>query len=766
MATTHQNLDRNRRALVEADLFTAIAAVAATEDDLQRILQAALEYLRDVIPFTGGSIALVEGDQLIIHAADGPFAASALGYRMTRNTGACWRVIETGQTFISNNVQEHHRRTSGGFKSYLAVPLTWRGQTMGLLEIDSTEANAFTEADVELLHKVAILLGGPMVLARQLQELRVEIGERKRTEQRLAVQYAITTLLAEAQSFPQVAPEILHTIATALGWDLGCVWCIDRQVQALRCSHTWHAESIVAHTFLGQSREISAAGNVGLPGRVWASGQPLWSADLPSDLGFLRRDAAAQTGLRSGFSFPICGNEEVFGTFEFFSRQPRQPDQDLLTMAAALGRQIGQFIDRRRAETARQRAEEARRFLVDSTRVLGSSLDYEPTLQSVAHMTIPFLADWCVIDLLQDDGAIHMIAVAHIDPANEWLAARVRECAPLSENDRHTIWQVLRSGKSILSSVITDDFLAARAKNAEHLGLLRAMNIRSQIVVPLVARERTLGTISLVSAQPGRYSADDRVMVEDLAQRAALAIDNARLYREAQAAIEMRDEFLSIASHELKTPLTTLLGYTQALQRRLARDNLLNERDQRAMGVIEQQALRLTKQIDTLLDLSRIELGQFNLEYGAIDLPRMLRRIVMEREPTLDRHRLEATIPEEALTILGDPGRLEQVIQNLLQNAIKYSPNGGTIALGIERQQQLAVISVSDQGVGIPETARPHLFQRFYRASNVTGRNMSGMGIGLYLVDLIVKLHHGTVEYISAEEQGSTFIVRLPLHDQ
>jgi signal transduction histidine kinase len=182
--------------------------------------------------------------------------------------------------------------------------------------------------------------------------------------------------------------------------------------------------------------------------------------------------------------------------------------------------------------------------------------------------------------------------------------------------------------------------------------------------------------------------------------------------------------------------------------------------------VIEQQALRLNKQIDTLLSLSRIELGQFSLEYQPLDLAALARRIVTELEPTLERHTLEADIPEGSLLISGDPARLEQVLQNLLQNAIKYSPNGGTVSLGLARQDDLALISVSDQGVGIPESARPYLFQRFYRAHNVTGRNMSGMGIGLYLVHLIVTLHHGTVEYRSAENQGSTFIVRLPIQAQ
>ncbi|HEY0601285.1 MAG TPA: GAF domain-containing protein [Herpetosiphonaceae bacterium] len=760
MATTQNNLDRSRRSIVAAELVAAIAALAATEADLPRLLQAALVYLREGISFTSGSIALIEGEDLVIYAADGPCAASALGSRTPRNGDRGEYGLQNGQPFFSNG----QRLTSGGHQSYLALPLRWRGQILGLLEIESTDADAFGETDVELAQKIAAVLSGPIELMRQMEARQAEAVEHRRAEQRLAVQYSVTTLLAEAQSFPQITPRLLHTIATLLDWDVGCVWCIDRDAQVLRCSATWISDSIVAGEFQALTSEIAAARSVCLPGRVWASEQPHWIVDVAGDADFVRGAAAAQAGLQSAFSFPICGKEELFGTFEFFSRTRRQPDEDLLKTAAALGRQIGAFIDRRRAETARKKAEAAQHFLVESTRVLGSSLDYETTLQSVAHMTIPSLADWCIVDLLQDDGSVQVTAVAHVDPEQEWLAHEVRERYPPNQNEQHTIWHVLRRARAIVDSEITDAHLVSWARDARHLALLRAMNIGSRIVVPLLARGRILGTITLLSSQPGRYHADDSVMAEDLGHRAALAIDNARLYREAQAAIEIRNEFLSIASHELKTPLTTLLGHTQGLQRRLTRENLLSERDQRALSVIEQQALRLTKQIDTLLDLSRIEMGQFSVAQEEVDLAALSRRIVAELEPTLERHALQPTIPDTALLILGDAARMEQVIQNLLQNAIKYSPNGGAVVVGIERQGNIVVLTVSDHGVGIPEAERPYLFQRFYRASNVSGRNISGMGIGLYLVNLIVTLHHGAVEYSSAENRGSTFIVRLPLH--
>jgi PAS domain S-box-containing protein len=993
------------RALAEARLFTAIAAVAAQEDDLRHILHAALVSMGDVIIFTGGSVALIEDDDLIIYAAYGPFADTALGYQMPRNAGPCWQVIDTGQPFLSNDLNATAWRTTSAFQSYLAVPLIWRGKIVGLLEIDSTQTNAFTADDVQLLQNIAMLLGGPMALARQVQQLRVEITEHQQTEQRLAVQLAVTNILAQSPSFPTAAPQILQVIGEHLGWDLGFVWCIDREQQALTCSSSWSAESIDPLTRHRLSAQRSFAAGIGLPGRVWQTGSPLWIVDVLHDTSFIRQQGAAEAGVRSAYSFPICGNAEVFGTLEFFSRNVQTPDEDLLKTLAALGTQIGQFIDRKRAERAqtesekyrsvmleaaldgiigmnaagritefnpaaeqmfgyrraavlghdlaeliippasherdgrgfqhyltsddnlvgkrfeatairadgsefpvelaiaciptegaprftgcirdmteqkqaeaairfqaqlldvveqavvamdlkgvitywnrfaetmygwsaaeaigrnvlevviahndrqgaadimgrlqsgaswsgeyrvqrrdgtifpalitaspilidynivgifgaatdiseRKQVEEGQRFLAEASSVLGSSLDYEPTLQSVAHMVVPFLADWCIIDLVADDGSLQQVAIAHVDPAKMELARTLRATYPPDPHEPHSIWQAIHSGQAVLATEIADAELAARARDADHLHLLRAMAIGSHMIVPLIARERRLGTISFIAAQAGRYNATDLTLAEDLAHRTALAIDNARLYREAQAAIEMRNEFLSIASHELKTPLTTLLGHTQAFQRRVARDHALNARDQRALNVIEQQAMRLNKQIGTLLDLSRIELGQFNLDYEPVDLAALAWRTTAEIEPTLERHSFQINLLVPTLVVMGDPVRLEQVLQNLLQNAIKYSPSGGTIMLQLERQDDHAALMISDQGVGIPEAERPYLFQRFYRASNVISKNITGMGIGLYLVNLIVALHHGTVEYTSTEGEGTTFIVRIPL---
>jgi signal transduction histidine kinase len=233
---------------------------------------------------------------------------------------------------------------------------------------------------------------------------------------------------------------------------------------------------------------------------------------------------------------------------------------------------------------------------------------------------------------------------------------------------------------------------------------------------------------------------------------------------ELAQAVQVRDQFLAVASHDLKTPLTALLGQTQALQRRAAVQNTLSERDQRALQTINEQAKRLHSLIEALLDISRIQAGRLSIQREPMDVCTLVRRIVQEVEPTLDLHTIHLAGVEEALIIAGDELRLEQVFQNLLHNAIKYSPSGGLITVQIERQAGRACVTVRDQGIGIPEEARARLFQQFYRAGNVEGQHITGLGIGLYIVKEVVTLHGGDVAVESREGAGSTFSVYLPLY--
>jgi signal transduction histidine kinase len=236
--------------------------------------------------------------------------------------------------------------------------------------------------------------------------------------------------------------------------------------------------------------------------------------------------------------------------------------------------------------------------------------------------------------------------------------------------------------------------------------------------------------------------------------------------RKSEAALRARDGLLAVAAHELKTPLTTVIGYTQTLQIRAAREGYLSRRDQDTLRLIAAQAKRLHTLLDAVLDLARLRNGQTPIARQVFDLAALARRVVADAHLTATRHQVEFHGSDEPVVMLGDSVRLEQVLRNLLDNAVKYSPADGVIGVCVEQRNQEAILTISDQGIGIPEEARAQLFERFYRASNLDPRRMQGTGIGLSIVSEIVALHGGVVEVDSAEGQGSTFIVRLPLLQQ
>jgi signal transduction histidine kinase len=252
------------------------------------------------------------------------------------------------------------------------------------------------------------------------------------------------------------------------------------------------------------------------------------------------------------------------------------------------------------------------------------------------------------------------------------------------------------------------------------------------------------------------------LLVEGLIVSVLIGTLHQRL-RRLEAALRARDDLLAVAAHELKTPLTSVIGYTQTLQLRVARKGLYTRRDQDTLRVIVAQARRLQTLIDSVLDLARLHNGQMQIARQVFDLAALAHQTVANARLTAARHLIEFRGPDAPVMIVGDSVRLEQVLQNLLDNAVKYSPADGVITVCIEQRNAKAVLTISDQGIGIPEAARAQLFERFYRASNLDRRRMQGTGIGLWIVSEIVALHGGVVEVDSTEGHGSTFTVRLPL---
>ena len=283
------------------------------------------------------------------------------------------------------------------------------------------------------------------------------------------------------------------------------------------------------------------------------------------------------------------------------------------------------------------------------------------------------------------------------------------------------------------------------------------------MTVPLQARGDVLGALAFFSSDPDRrYDQADLALAEDLARRAGLAVDNARLYREAQRAIRARDEFLSVAAHELKTPLTTMLGFAQMLLRYLTPDGQADQRIvQRALQAIEQQSERLSRLVTRLLDIARIEGGRLMMEPIVTDLVPLVEGVVDTMQATTAQHRLVVRTPTR-LAALVDPLRIEQVLTNLIDNAIKFSPQGEPIDVELSVNSiGMVRLTVTDRGPGIPPEGRQRIFDRFYQARS--GDLASGMGLGLYICRQIVEQHGGSISAEFPEEGGTRFVVTLPI---
>jgi signal transduction histidine kinase len=295
--------------------------------------------------------------------------------------------------------------------------------------------------------------------------------------------------------------------------------------------------------------------------------------------------------------------------------------------------------------------------------------------------------------------------------------------------------------------------------------LIEALAPTASMVVPLVARGRTLGVISFVAAESGRrYDPADLALAEEVARRAALALDNARLYADLQEAVRTRDQFLSIASHELKTPVTAVYASLQLLQRAQSRGPVEPERLARSVDRMLQATTRLIALNNDLLDVARIRLGQLPLHRQALDLAALARSVAGRFQEELDpAHRLALDLGRDARLVEADPDRLEQVLTNLLDNAAKYSPDGGTITITVGREAGGARLAVRDEGIGLPPGTEETIFEPFGRAPNAAARHLPGLGLGLYICRTIAERHGGWLRAASpGEGRGTTRTLWLP----
>jgi predicted ATPase/signal transduction histidine kinase/tRNA A-37 threonylcarbamoyl transferase component Bud32 len=539
---------------------------------------------------------------------------------------------------------------------------------------------------------------------------------------------------------------------------------------------------------------VAADASLGGVGRGPAppGGDPSWTGVPTSLLQYARRtrervilgDAAGDAGkfsadpyfARPGTSLPksvlclpIVRQAEVVGLLYLengllagaFTRD-RLTALELLATQAAISLENALLLAKEQAARAEAEAAEQRSaFVAEAGVLLSESLDYEETFARLGQLCVRSLADFCVIDIVEGD-EIKRLAWAHAEPDKAPLLAELGGRYPPRWDSPHPATTVLRTGKPLLLSDLTDETLRATCVDEEHLRILRALGAQTAISVPLAARGQTLGAITLTSATRGRrYGRADLELSQEVARRAALAIDNARLYRAKQEAIGARNEFLTVASHELHTPMTSLRLAVQSLRRAAPSGRPRDpEAMDRMLELVLRQSVRLTRLTNDLLDVSRIEAGRLRLERTQVELSELVREVVTRLEMDLAWSKCSVSMGSSPLIVgCWDRSRLDQVVTNLLSNAIKFGA-GKPIEIALGAESGVARLVIRDQGIGVDPDRVGQIFERFERA--VSDRQYGGLGLGLYISRAIVEEHGGSIRCESRWGAGATFIIELP----
>lgn len=469
---------------------------------------------------------------------------------------------------------------------------------------------------------------------------------------------------------------------------------------------------------------------------------------------------------RSCMMVPLIARKRTLGTITLVAAEsPRVFGREDLALAQELASRAALAIDNARlfaeVEEARNKAEESARrlrILAEQSSVMATALDHDTALRLLASFLVRHVADYCVTYSLEPGDAIRRVGLAHRDPARTALIEALAGAGVPTFGDRWGAGPVMRTGEPLLVPELPPGLLAEVLEDAEQRRVVLALHPVSCMMVPIRARGRIIGAIAvaLTEADQRRYTPEDLALLEELAGRAGLVADNARLYQAAQAAVRARDEMVAVVSHDIRGPLQTIMIACSILDLEMPEPRKAQSRAiiRRAVGQMERLAT-------DLLDISRIEAGGIQLHCAEVDAAALLVEVAAAFQATADASliRLEVMVEPSLPRLWADRDRLLQVLSNLLGNAFKFTPQGGRIALRATRCAMGVRLSVSDTGCGIPRDHVPRLFDRFWQPDRTRG---PGAGLGLAIVKGLVEGHGGVVEVESTVGVGSTFTVSLP----
>lgn len=623
-----------------------------------------------------------------------------------------------------------------------------------------------------------------------------DITERKQAEAAFQAAYertrrlqAVTAALSQAVTPTQVAQVLATQGLAASNAAAAVVVQVAADSQTLELLHAvgYPEEQLAAYRSFSLDMPVPLA-------EVVKSQQPMW---LPSPETVIQQYPPLQRMVlanqrQAWAALPLVVNGRAIGSIGLSFNTPQQWSADDQTLLLALAQQCAQALERARlyeaehqartaAETARQRLQ----LLADAGALLAVTLDYETTLRNLEHVLLPAFADSYLVDLVEDnpDQGLRRVAVGATDPAVRAVLKTFARRFPLAP-EKSLIRQTLRSGQSTLLAAITPDMVEKATRNPEQAALLRDVNTTSALYVPLLARGQTLGVLTVGMTTSGRHYADQDVPLgEELARRIAQAMDNARLYAQAQqnaslleqqvaertaelrqaldqlqVANRAKDLMLATVTHEMRTPLSSIIGFSDLLLRRQLEDNKSHD----YLTAINDEGRRLSDLVNDILDVQQLGSGQVKFRYTQVDLAEVIRSVVATLGED-DRYVIRLHLPVVA-PVRADEKRVRQVLVNLLSNAVKYSPEGGTITVTLSQQDPDVQVAIQDEGLGIPVQELEQLFTYFYRGDAAEKRRIRGTGLGLALCKALLDRQHGRIWAESAGPGlGATFSFTLPV---
>jgi PAS domain S-box-containing protein len=582
-----------------------------------------------------------------------------------------------------------------------------------------------------------------------------EVAERQRTERLLSLQYVITRVLAGANSLAEAAPLILRIMGENQSWHVGELWEVDDGESFLRCIDIWHLDDQETVEVLKQRREVRLERGSGLPGRVWERQLPLWIPDLAAE------DGGGE--LRGGVAIPLRNGLNVIGVMAFYCREQREPNDDQHSMMTALGGQIGQFIERKRIEQGLRDSEERYRsviaaldegiLLVDSQgRLLAANASAERILALPASRMIGAPSTAPFPGATDEDG--HRVA----DESLPFL-----HTLRTGEPRQNVVVGIGRDGAAPVWITMNSQPLIHFGQNRPYAAMASFSDITARKAAEASLRAAHAELESRVERRTSQLMEANGRLQREVEERERVQGELRQAKETADTANQAKSAFLANMSHELRTPLNAVIGFSELLEQEIF--GPLNDKQRSYVGNVLVSGRHLLQLVNDILDISKVEAGRMDLAYeltavgGIVDVVRSVIQAVAAKKGI----NLAVDVPDNLPGIRVDPGRIKQVLYNLIANAIKFTPSGGTVRLAARAEQSELIVTVSDTGIGIAREDLPRLFREFEQLAQSSGVRPEGTGLGLALTRRLVELHGGRVEVESEPGCGSTFSVRLPL---